>query len=362
METSLWERFPIDMQNHILSKLPLRALVRLRCVSKPWKSIMANPGTLNLSRPLKSPLMAEPMLAVGYDGKESLEWTTYSFESNRWTIMPSFPELVQNAVSSGEKVDYYSAGGLLFFLLSSYSNYGVTKCLVYNPLTKASRELPLFARDWLCGAFAIPIADTETNSYKFLMGDQEHWARYTSSTDSWDEGSITSVGCLASGTNGVQCNDLLFFVVPTMRGHSDLATYNSEKNVWLDTFDYEQMAEVGYHLNNRGYSENNRIFEWDGSLFLMTAQDGCISELDLNTKTWTKSGFKFCASTRISSFADSGAPIPTFLGHFLTIGNTLESCCKLASMFFFQMQLFTNIVVMQFSCFHAILWNLCYLV
>lgn len=285
MESSVWKKLPADMLYQILSKLPLRALMRLRCVSKQWQSLIADPATLTLS---KSPLMAEPMLAVAYEGKDSMEWTTYSFESNRWSVMASFPDAVQSAAASGEKVDYYSAGGLLFFLLSSYNNLTSTKCLVYNPLTKASRELPLFTRDWLIGAFAHPIAETEADSYKFMMGDQEHWARYTSSTDLWDEGSINAVGCLASGTKGVQCKDLLFFVVPTMRGQSDLATYNSKKNVWLDTFDYEQMAEVGYHLNNRGYSENNRIFEWDGSLFLLTTLDGCVSELDLVTKTWTK--------------------------------------------------------------------------
>lgn len=287
MEPSLWEKLPTDMLYQILSKLPLRALMRLRCVSKQWKFIIsANRETLTLS---KSPLMAEPMLALGYEGSESLEWTTYSFESKRWATMPSFPEIVQNAASSGEKVEYFSSGGLLFFLLSSYSNYTETKCLVYNPLTKASRDLPQFAGDWLCGAFAHPVADTKADTYTFMMGDQEHWARCSSSSAFWHEGSITdAVGCLASGSKGVQCKDLLFFVVPTMRGQSDLATYNAEKNVWLDTFDYDQMAEVGYHLNNRGYSENNRIFEWDGSLFLMTTLDGCISELDLVSKTWTK--------------------------------------------------------------------------
>lgn len=288
MEASLLEKLPVDMLYHILAKVPLRALRRVQCVNKQWQTIIANPATLALSRPSKSPLVAEPMLAVGYEGKESLEWTTYSFESNRWSIMPAFPETVRAAASSGEKVDYFSAGGLLFFMLSSYSNYTATRCLVYNPLTKASKELPLFSRDWVCGAFAHPIADIKADTYKFMMGDQEHWAHYTSTSDTWDEGTIHGVGCLASGSKGVQCKDLLFFVVPTMRGKSDLATYNSKTNVWLDTYDYEQSAEVGYHLNNRGYSENNRIFEWDGSLFLMTTPDGCVSELDLVTKNWTK--------------------------------------------------------------------------
>ena len=288
MGEQLWEKLPMEMLCHILAKLPLRPLTRLRGVSKQWRSIIASPDTLALSRPLKSPLMAEPMLAVAYEGKEPLEWATYSFESNKWSIMSAFPEVVQAAASSGEKVDYYSSGGLMFFMLSSYSNYTYTRCLVYNPLTKALRELPLFSGEWVVGAFAHPVTDSEADTYKFMMGDQEHWARYTSSSDSWDEGTIHGVGCLASGTKGVQCKDLLFFVVPTMRGKSDLATYNSKTNVWLDTFDYEQMAEVGYHLNNRGYSENNRIFEWDGSLFLMTTPDGCVSELDLVTKNWTK--------------------------------------------------------------------------
>lgn len=286
MELASWKQLPSDLQVFTLAKLPLRQLVSSRCVSKEWLSFATDENTLAFSRSSITPLMAEPMLAMGYDGKESLEWATYNCESNQWSIMPPFPDIVLEAASSGEKIDYCSAGGLLFFMLSSYHNYTETKCLVYNPLTKRSRELPVFRREWVVGAFSHPIVDTQADTYKFVMGDQEHWACYSSTSGVWDEGSIDAVGCLASANRGVQCKNLLFFVAPTMRGKSDLATYNPEKNVWLTTFDYERAVEVGYHLNNRGYSENNRIFEWDESLFLLTTLDGRFCELDLVTKDW----------------------------------------------------------------------------
>lgn len=287
MEATLWENLPADLLLNILAKLPLRSLMRLRCVSKHWQSLISQREILALSRTSKCPLLAEPMLGVSYEGKQqSLEWATLNLQSKKWTSMPPYPEVVQK--SSGEsKMEFHSAGGLLFSLTSSFVHYTSTKCLVFNPLTGDTRELPEFTRDWMCGAFAHPVVDTEMDTYKLVMGDHEHWAKFDGNgTNCWEEGGIQAVGCLSSGTKGVRCKELLFFVVPTMRGKSDLATFDTKRNVWLDTFDYEQMAEVGYHLNNRGHSEHNSIFEWDGSLFLMTKMDGRVWELDLVSKSW----------------------------------------------------------------------------
>ncbi|KAJ9562338.1 hypothetical protein OSB04_007498 [Centaurea solstitialis] len=116
---------PDDVLRNILSRLSAKPLMRFRCVSKHWNSLISNPCFMN-SRSHRMILMHSGLTGLyAFDPKhQSVVKLTYPFEHQIY-----------------ECKIIGTLNGIVLLVLQKYI-YGACIIILYNPLTRATKELP----------------------------------------------------------------------------------------------------------------------------------------------------------------------------------------------------------------------------
>ncbi|GLJ51728.1 hypothetical protein SUGI_1099350 [Cryptomeria japonica] len=183
---------------HILARLPLPSLMRMKCVSKTWKNaICTSPSFWSLYNSLNSHYLVVQHTAQGSHGI-----VLFSPSLNHWFRIPlPLPWRKRNFshFSPPSIVQLCAVGGGLFFFVDSDSRE-IYNPVVLNPLTKQYRVLPDFPsrQDWHGESAVELIADLSSNHFNIVVMSSNHAEPskicpliYNSSLNMWTTGNAT---------------------------------------------------------------------------------------------------------------------------------------------------------------------------
>ncbi|KAJ9563813.1 hypothetical protein OSB04_008973 [Centaurea solstitialis] len=139
---------PDDVVSNILSRLSAKPLMRFRCASKHWNSLITDPGFIN-SRSRRMILMPSGLTGLyAYDPKHrDIVKLTYPFEHQIYKC----------------KIIGTLSNGVVILVLEKHY-FGPRTCILYNPLTRATKKLFDLPRP-CCDA------DAEECAYGFGQGN-----------------------------------------------------------------------------------------------------------------------------------------------------------------------------------------------
>ncbi|XP_059450700.1 F-box protein CPR1-like [Corylus avellana] len=144
----LWGRdLPEDLSMEILSRLPVKSLMRCKCISKSWYALITNPSFITMHLTSHNPNRRAAILRRG-GGLEHLRLSTLSNETLEVSGNVDLSQLFLDEVS---KVSIFGpCNGILCFSGTLWKNrdghcdYG--RLVLWNPATRESKLLPPFPR------------------------------------------------------------------------------------------------------------------------------------------------------------------------------------------------------------------------
>ncbi|XP_074274051.1 F-box/kelch-repeat protein At3g23880-like [Silene latifolia] len=217
MEDSPYKHLPLEMQVTILLRLPVKSLVRFKCVSKNWLTEITSQSFIDLYNHENYPQNHDSnhryLILVG-----SSSISSFDYFSGR--------DIVSNfALPLGchEKLNYKIVGscnGLLCF-----KDLTSRKIFVYNPITRANRVMPISAFPEVYMEYQTGFGyDYKSNDYKILWVFREKVAyifrlknntceeiKYTPTT-------IFESSLMKPKSSMVYSNNALHWVGPKTRG------------------------------------------------------------------------------------------------------------------------------------------------
>lgn len=182
---------------HILARLPLPTLMRMKCVSKTWdNAICTSPFFWSLYNSLSS-----NYLVVQHTTQGSHGIILFSPTLNQWFRIPlPLPWKNRNShFSPPSIIQLCAVGGGLFLFVDSDSRQ-IYNPVVLNPLTKEYMVLPDFpSRQEWHGELAVElIADISANNFNIIVMSSNHAEPskvcplvYNSSLNMWTTGNAT---------------------------------------------------------------------------------------------------------------------------------------------------------------------------
>ncbi|KAL3697878.1 hypothetical protein R1sor_011954 [Riccia sorocarpa] len=126
MDSEVWERLPDEIVPQILSCLPWWSNLRLRRVSRAWKTLLSDPKFLTHSTP--SPAAGAPYCIL----RNSAPFTIGDLNTGRWNELKDFSSTWGN----GFRISATSSGIFLMHKRDPNVNFLV------NPLNRTQRMLP----------------------------------------------------------------------------------------------------------------------------------------------------------------------------------------------------------------------------
>ncbi|XP_047333260.1 F-box protein CPR1-like [Impatiens glandulifera] len=129
--------FPDEILENVLCRLPVKSLLRLRCVSKPWLSLISSPRfvKLHLNRSVQTKSNLSLFLI---NGPEFFRWNLYSLDHD---LLPP-DEVVNHPIDSHPfRCKWYTIGSCdgLICLSKAFDDDSV---YLWNPSTKKIIKLP----------------------------------------------------------------------------------------------------------------------------------------------------------------------------------------------------------------------------
>ncbi|XP_047333383.1 F-box protein CPR1-like [Impatiens glandulifera] len=128
--------FPDEILENILCRLPVKSLLRLRCVSKSWLSLISSPRFVKLH--LNRSVQTKSNLSLYItDARVLSRWNLYSLDHDHDHVRRP-TEIVKHPLRCRKHIiqNWGSCNGLICL-----SNFDNTVCL-WNPSTKKSIKLP----------------------------------------------------------------------------------------------------------------------------------------------------------------------------------------------------------------------------
>ncbi|CAA7048076.1 unnamed protein product [Microthlaspi erraticum] len=165
--------FPVDLTSDILLRLPVKSIVRFRCVSKLWSSITTEPYFINLFNTRSS---TKPTLLLCLNRGDDL-------------LVSSIPQNTMEsneAYSSSLPIDRYhmKIKGKYSYLPPMESVHGLIcfqekNPIVWNPSMRKFLKLPHLHNSWEFGSFFLgydPV-EAQESSWRMVKTNQRHRAR-----------------------------------------------------------------------------------------------------------------------------------------------------------------------------------------
>lgn len=169
---------PSELLIEILSRLPVKPLLRFKCVSKSWYALINSPDFIKLHQSL--PLQSNSNVSLIFQKSFSLCILDFHGPHHCHATELHYPENI-NLLQSGKLVG--SCNGLLCFTCKSNDQLAL-----YNPITRAYKTLPQFGNPPPKLDPRIDFAfDCVSNDYKILRFSSS-WITllYSLRTNAWE--------------------------------------------------------------------------------------------------------------------------------------------------------------------------------
>ncbi|KAL2609590.1 hypothetical protein R1flu_028163 [Riccia fluitans] len=151
MDAKLWSRLPEDLMQRVLVFLPIPDVLRLRCVSKSWNSLLSTrrfllpldccPSNATITTVSQLPLEEQPYLLCLTTVESNPIIHVYNVPLCKWDVISlSF-------LPSLEEISVVKSGGGLIYLKARLGYRDDTVFLTCNPLTKTWKQLPPFSEN-----------------------------------------------------------------------------------------------------------------------------------------------------------------------------------------------------------------------
>ncbi|XP_028755803.1 putative F-box protein At3g16210 [Neltuma alba] len=212
---------PDEIITYILTWLPVKSLMRFRCVCKHWKNLFKTPSFIQDH--LRHSTHQNPSLVIGHSNRG---------EPCRLYLLDCEMQFCEFEKTPflGSLVDTYIVGscnGLL--CLADYTIRPATP-LLWNPATREVRQIPITFNDtafgWNFGFGFSPVI----NDYKIVRFSLNPYVCgvevYSLSTGSWRNIQFDNIKGLFVLSDGITVNGVMFWHAPTAAGivSFDLAT------------------------------------------------------------------------------------------------------------------------------------------
>ncbi|KAF3588331.1 hypothetical protein F2Q69_00028045 [Brassica cretica] len=182
MDQEIWQEFPHDLFESVVSRLPIPKFFQFRAVCRKWNALIDSDSFSRCCTNL--PQTIPWFYTITHENVNSGQ--VYDPSSKKWHH-PVIPALPKKTIV----LPMASAGGLVCFLDIGHRNFYVS-----NPLTKSFRELPARSfKVWSRVAVGMTLNGNSTSDgYKVLwVGCEGEYEVYDSSSNVWTKrGTIPS--------------------------------------------------------------------------------------------------------------------------------------------------------------------------
>ena len=186
---------PEDVQVEILSGLPVKSLVRFRCVCKSWYTLTSNPDFIAKHLTSHNPHRGTILHRHDWDGLGQPRVSMLSDETLELSGDVDPLQLFQNKVAGGVRV-FGPCNGILCFsgilCKDREVQFDYEQIVLWNPATRESKMLPPIQRqpDLPLSVSNVGLGfDPNTNDYKVVrvqnFDSRSEVAVYSLSADSW---------------------------------------------------------------------------------------------------------------------------------------------------------------------------------
>ncbi|XVE81273.1 hypothetical protein DITRI_Ditri15bG0050500 [Diplodiscus trichospermus] len=132
-------QLPPDIIANILSRLPVKSLLRSKCVSKPWQSLISDPqfAKLHLNQSQKNSNINPHRVLVSTNPMQSIDYEAHngSEHGSKGVLELDYPAPIEK--DPEYDVELVGSCNGLICLVVDYKDF-----ILWNPSTRQSRELP----------------------------------------------------------------------------------------------------------------------------------------------------------------------------------------------------------------------------
>jgi F-box interacting protein len=188
----LWGRdLPEDLSMEILSRLPVKSLMRCKCVSKSWYALVTNPSFISKHLKISHNLNRGAAIIRHGGGLDQLRLSTLSNETLEVSADVDLSKWFQDEVSMVSM--FGPCNGILCLSCALWKKRDYDRLVLWNPATRESKILPPIHRQLdmpdLTSTFGFGF-DPKTNDYKVvrIMNFRFRYCEvqvYHLSTNSW---------------------------------------------------------------------------------------------------------------------------------------------------------------------------------
>ncbi|KAF8107930.1 hypothetical protein N665_0116s0133 [Sinapis alba] len=272
MDQELWQEFPQDLFEAVVSRLPVATLFQFRAVCRKWNSLIDSDSFTKYCTDL--PQTVPWFYTITHENVNSGQ--VYDPSSKKWRH-PVIPALPKKSIV----LPMASAGGLVCFLDIGHRNFYVS-----NPLTKSFRELPARSfKVWSRVAVGMTLNGNSTSDgYKVLwVGCEGEYEVYDSLRNVWTKrGTIPSniklPVLLNFKSQPVATRSTLYFMLTDPEG---ILSYDMVSGKWK-----QYIIPCPPHLSDHTLAECGERLMLVGLLTKNAATCVCIWELQKMTLLW----------------------------------------------------------------------------
>lgn len=210
MKPQIWEKFPEDLFENVLARLPIVTIIRFRAVCQQWNNLISSQSFSQFCAQVSQENPCFYTTFGDYDYE-----AMYDPYMKRW-YYPNTLEFSAFPVSS--------AGGLVCF---QYECFNTNLC-VCNPMTKSFKKLP---NGWIAPWCHLGMTMNGSADHRVLKLGCRKYEIYDSVTKCWSHlgkipECIKGPGCIIS--TSISIDNTLYF----MHKHQKIVSYDTSTGVW----------------------------------------------------------------------------------------------------------------------------------
>ena len=176
MNPKIWEKFPEDLFEVVLARLPIASIICFRTVCRKWNNLIVSQRFSQLSAQVSQ---VYPWFYTTFGDNNYEVEAMYDPFMKRWYYPNTF-EMKAFPVSSARGFPVSSARGLVCFADNHYYNPNLYVC---NPMTQSYRKLPAGSiKRWCCSGMRM---NGNTGYMVLKLGYAREYEIYDSVTKCW---------------------------------------------------------------------------------------------------------------------------------------------------------------------------------